>query len=108
MAGDTEIKAGQCSEDFGIKSFANRNNEVSTMIVNRNDKGPGNMIAIVKFEGLTPGMRTLQNYRIDGSKCWDEDNLNFYPVEERSIYVGQNYECNIYCPSDSVSLLRII
>lgn len=108
MAGDTEVKAEKCCDDFEVKSFTGGSAAVSAMIVNRSDKGPGDMVAMVKFMGLTPGIHTLKNYRIDGENHWDEESLELYPVEEREIYVCEDYECHIYCPADSVSLLCII
>lgn len=108
MAGNKQVKIEKYCDDFTVKSFSGLNNEISTMVINRSDKGPGDMVAIVKFTGLIPGKRTLKNYRIDGNKCWDEESLDFYPVEKREIYVNENYECHIYCPSDSVSLLCLV
>lgn len=108
MAGDTEIKVEKSCNDFATKAFIGINNAASTMVVNRSDKGPGDMVAIIKFTGLTPGIRTLKNYRIDHNQCWNEENLDFYPVEEREIYINEDYECHIYCPADSVSLLCIV
>ena len=108
MAGDTEVSIEKTSEDFTAKAFTGLNDSVSTMVMNRGDKGLGDMIVTVKFNGLRPGIRTLMNYRIDGSKCWNEENLDFYPVEKRKIYTNEEYECQIYSPADSVSLLCIL
>jgi hypothetical protein len=108
MAGDTEVKAETEIQDFSVKAIEEVNRAISTMVVNRSDKGPGDMVAIIKFTGLTPGIHTLRNYRIDGSECWDEDSLELYPAEEREIFANESYECHIYCPADSVSLLCII
>lgn len=107
MAGHTEVKVEKYFDDLSVKAFTCTNNGVSSMIINRGDKAAGDVIVVVKFTGLTPGIRTLKNYRIDGNRCWNEDNLDFYPVEERDIYVNEDFECHVYCPKDSVSLLCI-
>ena len=108
MAGDTIVNTERSNEAFSAKAFIGLNASVSTMVVNRGDNGLGDMIVTVKFSGLRPGIRTLKNYRIHDSKCWNEENLDLYPVEERKIYVNQEYECQIYSPADSVSLLCIL
>jgi xylan 1,4-beta-xylosidase len=105
--GNTEVIAEKHYDDLCAKAFTGTNNEVSAMVVNQGAKGAGDVIVVVKFTGLTPGIRTLKNYRIDGNRCWNEDNLDFYPVEQRDIYVNEDFEFHIYCPKDSVSLLCI-
>jgi xylan 1,4-beta-xylosidase len=105
MAGDTMIQAESNQENLKVKAFTGLNKAVSAMIINRGDKGLGDRIITVKYDGLMPGLRTLKNYRLDGNKNWNEETLDLYPVEQRKVYVDESFECQIYCPADSVSML---
>ncbi|HHY82488.1 MAG TPA: hypothetical protein GX505_07390 [Clostridiales bacterium] len=107
MAGDTTVESACTNEALLARAFTGSNDAVSVMVINRGDKGAGDRILTVKFNGLRPGIRMLKNYRIDGRKTWDEDTLELYPVEKRKVYTEETFMCQIYCPADSVSLLCI-
>jgi hypothetical protein len=107
MAGDTMIQAESSQENLKVKAFTGINNAVSIMVINRGDTGLGDRIVTVKLDGLRSGIRTLKNYRLDGNKNWNEETLDLYPVEQRRVFVNEQFECQIFCPADSVSLLCI-
>ncbi len=91
MAGDTLVKSECTNPNLLVKAFAGSNNFTSAMVVNRRDKGAGDRIITIKFNGLRPGIRTLKNYRLDGKKCWNEETLELYPVERRKLYVQEKF-----------------
>jgi len=73
-------------------------NKTSVLLVNLNE----DKVVQAAFTGLKPGLRRLKLYRIDEEKRWDGEKLELLPLEERDVYVLEEFSCQCFSPQDSV------
>ena len=78
---------------------------VSVMVVNGSEEDEA---VELRFSGLSAGEVWIENYRLGDEKRWDEETLELIPVEKRTSYVWENYNCHLYSPAQTVSVLRIV
>lgn len=78
---------------------------VSVMLVNGNEEDEAVELC---FSGLSAGEVLVENYRLGDEKRWNEETLELIPVERRTTRVWENYNCQIFSPAQTVSVLRIL
>jgi len=82
--------------------------KVSVLLVNRQaDETQGDFIANLQFSNVREGRKMLTTYRIDGTRQWNNETLELLPVEQREVDTYASYNCQVYCPAESVTLLTL-
>jgi xylan 1,4-beta-xylosidase len=90
-------------ESGGISSLATRREgQVAVLLANYGPAANSNRIVILQFSGLKPGMKRMTLFRIDGDRLWDERELELKPVESRRVHVMPEFQCQAFCPENSV------
>ena len=106
MLGDQTLTADSNQPDILVKS-ATDGNAVNTMLVNHNTRNSRDMVSVLRYSELKPGIKLLTVYRVDKTRHWDEETLALKPVERRYIDVLGDYRTNILCPADTVTFVSI-
>jgi hypothetical protein len=102
-----ERLAARC-DDPGLRPLAARDGQgVSVVLVNYDKTGSTDRTATLRFDGLTAGTKQLRTWRIDEKKNWSPDRLELLPAETREVDVREAFTCQVACPADSVTLVRL-
>ncbi len=107
MMGDTRI-AAHCEQRELRVLAAGGDDGINVMLINYSEMGHCDRVAAVKIAGLSYGDAELRLYRIDGAHRWTEDTLEMAPVEVRTTWTGEEFECHVAMPAGSVALLQIV
>ncbi len=93
-----------CKADSGIAAIAAGSGRRTAVLMSNYalDACP-DRIALLQFEGLTPGLKKLNVYRIDDMCRWDEETLTLLPVETRRVDVLERFACQCLLPANSVA-----
>lgn len=97
------------AEDTPLQARAARDTgKVSVLLINRQtEQAQGDCIANLQFTNLRESRKMLTTYRIDGSRQWSIDTLELLPVEQREVDTYANFNCQVYSPVDSVTLVML-
>jgi len=106
MLGQDELSAVSDAPDVLVKAGTD-GGTVNTMLINRNTDAPRDMVSVLRYEGLTPGIKLMTVYRIDKDKHWDEKTLDLLAVERRYVDIIGDFRTNVLCPADTVTFVRL-
>jgi xylan 1,4-beta-xylosidase len=81
--------------------------DISVLLVNYGLPSSRDAIARLRFTGLTAGNKHLTTWRIDRSRSWSAGRLELFPAERREVEARAEFTCQVYCPSDSVCLVKL-
>ena len=96
------------SAEPDLRALAGRDGKhVSVLLVNYGKGGSKDRVGGVRFTGLAPAVRTLRTWRIAGGRNGSSDQLELPPAESREVDVRETFACQVACPADSVTLLRL-
>jgi hypothetical protein len=92
----------------GLRALAGRGDGgVSVLLVNENGDAGRDRTAVLRFANLSPGLKRLTVWRIDGRRAWSNETLELHPVERRDLYALSRSECHVHMPADSVALVSL-
>jgi hypothetical protein len=77
----------------------------AVLLVNYGLPASRDVVATVRFAGLTAGRKQLTVWRIDGARAWSARELRLLPAERRAVEVRPDFACQVASPADSVSLV---
>lgn len=81
--------------------------QVSACMTNFDVDRSQDCIAAIRFQGLEPGRKLLNVFRIDGEQRWSNETLELQPVERREVYTETEFGCQMFLPADSVACVRL-
>ena len=58
-----------------------------------------------KFKNAQAGITNMKVYRIDEDMMWDDGAFELIPVEDRTVYLHDDFHFDIYVPADSVVMI---
>jgi len=103
----TRRLAAPC-DDADVRTLAGLDgDDVAVLLVNYNKTASTDRIASLRFDGLTPGVKQLRTWRIDEKRKPPTQPLKLSPVETREVDVRETFTCQVACPADSVTLVRV-
>jgi hypothetical protein len=79
--------------------------QAAVLLVNYGLPASRDVVATVRFTGLTAGRKQLTVWRIDGTRAWSARELQLLPAERREVDVRSDFACQVASPADSVSLV---
>src|SRR5262249_4129415 len=90
----------------GLRVLAAKDrNQSAVLLVDYGRPASRDVVATVRFSGLTPGRRQLTVWRVDGTRAWSARELRLLPAERREVDVRPDFACQVASPADSVSLV---
>jgi len=98
------VRARSAAEDLRALAAQDRGRS-SVLLVNYGLPASRDIVATVRFTGLTAGRKRLTVWRIDGARAWSARELELLPTERREVAVQANFACQVASPADSVSLV---
>ncbi len=94
--------------DGALRVRAVRGEDVlSVLLVNHQDDSAADRIAKLHVTGLAPGRKMLTSYRIDNQQRWCAQTLELLPVEQREVDTFAHFDCQVFCPAESVTLVTL-
>jgi hypothetical protein len=102
--GGRRSRARSATEDLRVLA-ANDRGRCAVLLVNYGLPASRDLVATVRFAGLTAGRKQLTVWRIDGSRAWLARELELRPVERREVDVQAVFTCQVASPADNVSLV---
>jgi hypothetical protein len=96
------------SEEADVRVLAAREaGSLSALLANYNPSGSQDRIVTLRLSGLRPGVKHLTRYRLDSERRWSAELLEPLPVEQREVATAAEFRCQLFCPADSVTLIRL-
>jgi xylan 1,4-beta-xylosidase len=102
--GGRRARARSGAEDLRVLAGKDRGRS-AVLLVNYGLPASRDLVATVRFTGLTAGRRRLTVWRIDGTRAWSARELELLPTERREVEVRSDFACQVTSPADSVSLV---
>ncbi len=102
--GGRRVRARCAAEDLRVLA-AKDSRQSAALVVNYGLPASRDVVATVRFSGLTAGRKQLTVLRIDGTRAWSPKELQLLPAERREVEVRSDFSCQIASPADSVSLV---
>ena len=102
--GDGRIRVKSATEELRVLAAKDRSRS-AVLLVNYGLPASRDVVAMVRFTGLTAGRKRLTVWRIDGARAWSARELELLPTERREVAVQANFACQVASPADSVSLV---
>jgi len=102
--GGRRVRVRSTAEDLRVLA-AKDSSQSAVLIVNYNLPASRDVVATVRFSGLTAGRKRLAVWRIDGTRSWSAKDLELLPTERRGVDVQSDFACQVASPADSVSLV---
>ena len=102
--GGRRVRARSAAEDVRALAAQERGRS-AVLLVNYGLPASRDVVATVRFTGLTAGRKRLTAWRIDGTRAWSARELELLPTERREVDVQSNFACQVASPADSVSLV---
>ncbi|HEY7425290.1 MAG TPA: hypothetical protein VH682_13745 [Gemmataceae bacterium] len=102
--GGQRVRARSATEDLRVLAAKDRS-QSALLLVNYGLPASRDVVATVRFSGLTAGHKQLTVWRIDGTRAWSARELQLLPTERRAVDVRSEFSCQIASPADSVSLV---
>lgn len=104
--GEERIRAEP--SDPSVRVLAARDDrKLSVLAVNVSDETPQDRLLTLAFVGRPPGPGVLSVHRIDAGRRWREKTLALLPVERRAVATLDPFECQVFSPADSVTLVTL-
>jgi hypothetical protein len=95
-------------DDADLRTLAGRDGDDGAVrLVNYNKTASTDRIASVRCDGLPPGVRQLRTWRIDAGNNAAPRQAALSRVETREVDVRDTFTCQVSCPADSVTLVRL-
>ncbi len=92
--------------DQGLRVLAAKDGgRAAVLLVNYGLPASRDVVATVRFSGLSAGHKRLTVWRIDGARAWSARELRLLPTERREVDVRSDFSCQVASPADSVSLV---
>jgi hypothetical protein len=105
--GDRRVAAESDSAEVRVLATIAEDGSCAILLVNFGLAESRDRVVTVRLAGLRPVARQLVSYRIDASRSWDAQQLEMRPVEARAVEVNETFECQVYAPADTVTLLEL-
>jgi hypothetical protein len=102
--GGRRVRARSAAEDLRALAAKERGRS-AVLLVNYGLPASRDVVATVRFSGLTAGRMQLTVWRIDGARSWSAKELELLPTERREVDVRADFSCQVTSPADSVSLI---
>jgi hypothetical protein len=102
--GGRRVRARSATEGLRVLAAKDRSRS-AVLLVNYGLPASRDVVATVRFAGLTAGRRRLTVWRIDGTRSWSARELRLLPTERREVEVRPDFACQVSSPADSVSLV---
>ncbi len=102
--GDRRVRVRSAAEDLRVLAAKDRS-QSAVLLVNYGQPASRDLVATVRFKGLTAGHKRLTVWRIDGTRSWSAKELELLPSERRAVDVQSEFACQVASPADSVSLV---
>ena len=78
---------------------------VTLFLTNYHPEATENLTLSVYFKNAPQGMTRMKVFRIDDQKSWDNERLQLIPVENRLVYVHDDFWFSLFVPEDSVVMV---
>jgi hypothetical protein len=104
--GGRRVRARSAAEDLRVLAAKDRSRSAA-LLVNYGLPASRDVVATVRFSGLTAGRKHLTVWRIDGTRAWSARELELLPTERREVDVRSDFACQVASPADSVSLVLL-
>jgi hypothetical protein len=98
------VRTRSAAEDLRALA-AKDGGQSAVLLVNYGLPASRDVVATVRFSGLTAGRKRLAVWRIDGTRSWSAKELELLPTERREVDVQTDFACQVFSPADSVSLV---
>jgi hypothetical protein len=98
------VRARSAADDLRALAAKDRD-QSAVLLVNYGLSSSRDVVATVRFSGLTAGRKILTVWRIDGTRSWSAKELELLPTERREVDVLADFACQVTSPADSVSLV---
>jgi hypothetical protein len=98
------VRARSAADDLRVLT-AKDGSQSAVLLANYGLPASRDVVATVRFTGLTAGRRQLTVWRIDGTRAWSARELQLLPAERREVEVRSDFACQVASPADSVSLV---
>jgi xylan 1,4-beta-xylosidase len=96
------------TDDADVRVLAARSvSQLSAMLVNWNLQASQDRLLTLQFSNLRPGRKRLTTYRIDPERRWSTEALELLPVERREVDTRAGFQCHLFSPADTVSLVTL-
>ncbi len=102
--GGRRVRVRSTAEDLRALA-AKDSGQSAVLLVNYGLPTSRDVVATVRFSGLTAGRKRLAVWRIDGMRSWSAKDLELLPTERREVDVQIDFTCQVASPADSVSLV---
>ncbi len=79
----------------------------SALLINYSVQAPADRVACIHWRGLPRGHKRLSVYRVDEAQRWDAERLELTPVEQRTTFTTERYECHVALPADATCLVHL-
>ena len=83
-----------------LSSFDDR--YVTLFLTNYHPEATENITLSVYFKNAPQGKTRMKVYRIDDKKSWDSNHFQLIPIENRIVYVHDDFWFSLFVPDDSV------
>jgi hypothetical protein len=102
--GGRRVRARSTADDLRAMAAKERDRS-AVLLVNYGMPSSRDVVATVRFSGLTAGRKVLTVWRIDGTRSWSAKELELLPIERREVDVQSDFACQVSGPADSVSVV---
>ena len=98
--------AAKVADYENIRLLASRDDRfITVFLTNYHPDKADDVTLSLYFKNAPQGKAKMTVYRIDGDRMWDNDRLKLNPVEDRMIYIHDDFWFSLYVPEDSVVLV---
>jgi hypothetical protein len=104
--GGRRVRARCAADDLRLLA-AKDHGQAAALLVNYGLPASRDVVATIRFTGLTAGRRQLTVWRVDGTRSWSAKELQLLPAERREVEVRSDFTCQVASPADSVSLVLL-
>jgi hypothetical protein len=102
--GGRRVRARSAAEDLRVLAAKDRR-QSAVLLVNYGLPASRDVVATVRFTGLTAGRKQLTVWRLDGTLAWSAKELMLLPTERREVDVCSAFACQVASPAGGVSLV---
>ena len=98
--------AAKVEDNENIRMLASCDDRYTTLfLTNYHPEETEAVTLSIYFKNARQGLTRMKVYRIDEQKRWDNDRFQLVPVENRSVYVHDDFWFSILAPEDSAVLI---
>jgi xylan 1,4-beta-xylosidase len=96
------------SDEPEVRILAARNERATAaLLVNLGLPASQDRLVTVQLSNPTPGRCHLTTHRIDAGRRWSPEALELLPLERREVYVRRQFQFQLACPADSVTMVAL-